>query len=382
MDRSPAEATVDRRVGEPTVPEPLLEATRALLWVKTSADAKNVAAELVSAFGGVMVPATGPDAGTLPVDLSFGDGEPALPAAVPASTARMLLERYLPSFVADAHRALELNSQVDRLAEDASIDVLTKLSNRRMIDRALGRMIVGDVVIMVDLDHFKEINDLHGHDAGDRVLRAFGHAIRSNLRGRDFAGRYGGEEFVIILRDATDPIVFIDRLGGSWRAQRPYPVTFSSGIAVVGKEASSALPAADHAMYRAKEAGRDRWMWAREGDDEDKQPIAVTHPAPHLDATFIAFSQLYVPEGGEVEVEQAFRERLGAVEGWPGFQSLEVWADLSDPTGYVMVSWWASPEAFKTYMRSDDHRRSHDRIPDGELRPRPRRFRRFRIVSR
>jgi heme-degrading monooxygenase HmoA len=135
-------------------------------------------------------------------------------------------------------------------------------------------------------------------------------------------------------------------------------------------------------MYRAKQAGRDRWMWAREGDDEDEDPIASTRVASHLGTTFVAFSQLEVPEGGEEQVERAFRDRLRAVERWPGFQSLEVWADLSDPAGYVMVSWWATPEAFKAYMRSDDHRRSHDRIPGGELRPRPRQFRRYRIVSR
>lgn len=291
VDRSPVEPTAELGVAEPTVPEPLLEATRALFWVKTPADARSVAAQLVTAFGGSIVLATSQDARTLPVDLSFGDGEPVLPAAVAASTARMLLERYLPSFVADAHRALEMNSQVDRLAEDASIDVLTKLSNRRMINRALGRLTMGDVVIMMDLDNFKQINDSVGHDAGDRVLRAFGHAIVSNLRGRDFAGRYGGEEFVIILMNPTDPIAFIERLDERWRALRPYSITFSAGIAVVGKEVSSALPAADHAMYRAKEAGRGGWMWATEGAGEEQSDVGAA-PASHREGTSIALGLL------------------------------------------------------------------------------------------
>jgi GGDEF domain-containing protein len=81
----------------------------------------------------------------------------------------------------------------------ASTDLLTDLPNRRMLDRALGRLSADDTVIMLDLDHFKRINDTFGHAAGDEVLRVFGGVLRGTVRGRDIVGRFGGEEFLIIL---------------------------------------------------------------------------------------------------------------------------------------------------------------------------------------
>ena len=382
MDQSPLDAKAECRVAGPAALDALLEATRALLWIRTPTDAKDIAADLVTAFGGTVVPAGSGDAEAMPVDLSFGDGEPVLPSAPPTSTARMLLERYLPSLVVDVGRALELSSQVGRFDEDASIDSLTRLANRRMVGRATGRLRSDEVVIMVDLDHFKQINDTLGHAAGDRLLRVLGRTIRATLRGRDFAGRYGGDEFVIILRDTTDPVAFLERFREAWRTERPYDVSFSAGVARVGKDTSLALPAADHAMYLAKQAGRDQWTWTSKGDDGNQERVATAAPAGRDTAAFVAFSQLDVPEGAQEQLESAFRDRLGAVERWSGSQSLEVWADLADSTRYVMVSWWTSPEEFRSYMRSDDHRRSHDRIPTGDLRPRPREFRRYRIVAR
>lgn len=99
------------------------------------------------------------------------------------------------------------------------------------------------------------------------------------------------------------------------------------------------------------------------------------------DPTFVAVSDLVVPAAGRDELIEAFRARLGAVEGAPGFQRLEVWADQADPSAFTMVSWWDSREEFVDYMRSTDHRRSHDRIPGGESAPRPARFRRFSVVA-
>ena len=78
----------------------------------------------------------------------------------------MLLERYLPAFVRDAQRALEFLDRPSRLAQDASIDALTGLSNRRTLGRALGRLRPGETVVMIDLDHFKAINDSLGHREG------------------------------------------------------------------------------------------------------------------------------------------------------------------------------------------------------------------------
>ena len=98
-------------------------------------------------------------------------------------------------------------------------------------------------------------------------------------------------------------------------------------------------------------------------------------------APFVAVSDLAVPEAGRAAVVAAFGHRLGAVENWPGFQGLQVWADPTDPTALVMVSWWETEEAFIAYMGSGDHRRSHKRIPAGVNRSRPRGFRRYRVIS-
>jgi len=101
-----------------------------------------------------------------------------------------------------------------------------------------------------------------------------------------------------------------------------------------------------------------------------------------LQPAFVALSLLQVPDGGQDALDEAFANRLGMVDRWDGFRALEVWGDLAKTTEYAMVSWWDSPEDFQAYMQSDDHRRSHDRIPKGSDKPRPVKFRRFRVVAR
>jgi diguanylate cyclase (GGDEF)-like protein len=243
----------------------VLNATRALLWIETAADASAVARDLVEDLGGVTVAALASTDDALPVDLSFGVGEPVLPAAPRSSVARMLLERHLPIFVRDAQRALELADQTSRLTVDASIDSLTGLANRRMLSRALGRLRPADTVIMIDLDHFKAINDTVGHQEGDRVLRILGQTLAAYVRARDRVGRYGGEEFVVIASESR-PEPFLTRLRLEWEKARPYPITFSAGIAPARPDPRRALDAADRAMYRAKASGRDQWQWATKED--------------------------------------------------------------------------------------------------------------------
>ena len=242
----------------------VLDATRALLWIKTPSEAAAVARDLVERLGGSVVPAGTAGAETLPVDVSFGVDGPSLPAAEKSSLASMLLERHLPVFVRDVNRALELADQTSRFAEDAAVDALTGLPNRRVLSRALGRLRPDDTVVMIDLDHFKSINDTRGHEEGDKVLRLFGHTLASTARAADRAGRYGGEEFVVIV-SGPEPGPFLDRLRAEWARVRPYEVTFSAGAAG-GSEPRRALQAADRAMYRAKRSGRDQWQRATEED--------------------------------------------------------------------------------------------------------------------
>jgi heme oxygenase (mycobilin-producing) len=96
---------------------------------------------------------------------------------------------------------------------------------------------------------------------------------------------------------------------------------------------------------------------------------------------FVAVSELGVPEPGRAALDSAFANRLRAVDRWPGFRGLQVWADPRDPCTMLMVSWWDSEDRFAAYMRSADHRHSHERIPTGEHRPRPRHFSRYEVIA-
>lgn len=156
----------------------------------------------------------------------------------------------------------------------ALTDGLTGLPNRRAITNAVQRLVARSlraasplVVLMCDIDHFKVVNDRFGHGRGDDVLKAVGAVLGEALRPADFAGRYGGEEFLVVLPDTgLDPARTIaERIRAAVAAiQLPgleHRVTLSVGIAVLpdhGQDAASLQSAADRALYAAKNAGRDR----------------------------------------------------------------------------------------------------------------------------
>jgi diguanylate cyclase (GGDEF)-like protein len=259
------------------VPIALLDATRALLRVRTGVEARRTAEHLVRDLGGGLVPAGQDDPAVLPIDVTFGDGEPRLATAPPGTEARDLLERHLPAFLLDARQVLQLSERTERLAESASTDLLTGLPNRRMLDRALGRLSAGDTVILLDLDHFKQVNDTLGHAAGDEVLRVFGRVLRGAVRGRDVVGRFGGEEFLIVLAQPGGAATLLRRLRAEWTSERPYPVTFSAGIAASAGDPDETVRLADRALYEAKEAGRDQWIWATA-----RRPVPYQRPRDHL----------------------------------------------------------------------------------------------------
>ncbi len=161
-----------------------------------------------------------------------------------------------------AQLLVRLTSQQRRLAGDlrsaAHTDALTGLGNRRDLDRRLARLAPGDSVVICDLDHFKALNDRHGHVAGDRVLADFGTLLRVGLRDGDYAARYGGEEFALVLpaTTAAQAAAVVDRLRERWAILQP--ATFSAGTATMlsGGLASDVVTAADGALYEAKGAGR------------------------------------------------------------------------------------------------------------------------------
>jgi diguanylate cyclase (GGDEF)-like protein/PAS domain S-box-containing protein len=236
------------------------EARRELLWATSCDEVRDAGVRFVQALGGEVVLAdeySRNDA--LPDVLAFTGGPPLVAVAPRGSVVRQLLERYLPEFIGDAERAVAVVLRTETLWADAAGDALTGIANRRYLDRAVARAHEGDALVMIDLDHFKELNDDLGHLAGDNVLRCFGTMLREEVRADDLAGRYGGDEFLILLRSPANPAEVCARLRNSWIQRRPSPATFSAGWAHVDGDQSTiiALELADCALYLAKTSGRD-----------------------------------------------------------------------------------------------------------------------------
>jgi two-component system, cell cycle response regulator len=168
----------------------------------------------------------------------------------------------------------ELVAQGARLESLLREDGLTGLSNRRAILTQLAGMVSGArrhghplSIAVCDIDHFKRVNDTHGHKAGDEVLVASAHAMGAHLRQEDQLGRLGGEEFLVLLpdTDADAAMHAAERIREEVaHAPAAVPVTVSIGIATweADETPESFLARADEALYAAKDAGRDRVMAA------------------------------------------------------------------------------------------------------------------------
>lgn len=162
-------------------------------------------------------------------------------------------------FAAKVARAMEQVQVVEALTDAALRDGLTGLGNRRHADALLASLAPGDAVVVIDIDHFKLVNDAHGHVAGDRVLVALGRFLRDNLRRSDDVARLGGEEFLVVLRNEPNARATAQRLVEAWRALGQ-PATISAGVDTheVGRAVSETMVRADQALYQAKGGGRDR----------------------------------------------------------------------------------------------------------------------------
>jgi diguanylate cyclase (GGDEF)-like protein len=173
----------------------------------------------------------------------------------------------------------------------AATDALTGLPNRRAVEDTMKRMVAQSArsgaplaALLLDLDHFKTINDLCGHDRGDEVLAAVGVALGKVLRESDFAGRYGGEEFLLLLpatdrQGALDVAEKIRATVAAIRVPDVKRITASVGVAVLPSDAVDAVTlfrSADRALYRAKSNGRDRVETV--APDEDRQMLITTAP--------------------------------------------------------------------------------------------------------
>ena len=170
---------------------------------------------------------------------------------------------------------LELQRALAHIGEMATRDDLTRLPNRRrmteLLEEHAQRLARGwpdFYVAMVDLDHFKNINDTYGHAVGDEVLRAFAMQARAVLRNTDIVGRWGGEEFLLLLPETPpgEPTIGVERLRAhlstlAVHARAPdLRIRFSAGFARFenGEAIDQVIERADRALYAAKAGGRDR----------------------------------------------------------------------------------------------------------------------------
>ncbi|MDX1443078.1 MAG: GGDEF domain-containing protein [Gammaproteobacteria bacterium] len=208
-----------------------------------------------------------------------------LGAAVSYSLERAQRQDFLQArSLSDSNRELERNSRTDPL---------TGLPNRRCLTEDLARLAERVrngggryTVLLVDIDHFKKINDTYGHDCGDKVLQRFALTLRRYLRGADIVGRWGGEEFLVVLPNAQGPGARLAALKLN-RAIREtsfthegkrLAITATFGVAEGGSGTSvdEVIRRADAALYEGKRAGRDTVILNVETHETLKSPLRAT----------------------------------------------------------------------------------------------------------
>ncbi len=224
------------------------------------------------------------------VDELEGVGRAGMVITELAALTRAMMERSLAietELACSERRAQTLQTALEETRRQADMDHLTGLPNRRAFEHMLEREMrdaqdAGEslCVAFVDIDHFKRVNDTHGHPAGDRVLKFVGETLNRIADARCFVARHGGEEFAVLWRNHT-----VDKAWKKLNAAReeiaerrlvnrandsPFgKITFSGGIAdaFAYPDKSAALKAADEALYAAKQSGRNRILRAGESPD-------------------------------------------------------------------------------------------------------------------
>jgi diguanylate cyclase (GGDEF)-like protein len=161
-------------------------------------------------------------------------------------------------------------ARIRELEKLSLLDELTGLGNRRGLNAHLGRAVAQAdrqhtdlAFVAIDIDHFKLVNDTHGHDVGDKVLQRVGRILQSAIRAGDYAFRQGGEEFSVIAFTSRGAVLLAEKLRQAiedGHQSNEVPVTISLGVSMarIGDTAERLTKRADEALYRAKESGRNR----------------------------------------------------------------------------------------------------------------------------
>ena len=203
-------------------------------------------------------------------------------ARIPTSTVQALAQA--ATHTALALRNAQLMAEIERLA---TRDSLTGLANRRLFDESLHRELARSQrlgsplsLLVLDVDHFKQVNDTYGHQTGDAILRQVANAIVANTKNFDVTARYGGDEFVVLLPGCgrDDAMGVAERVrSGIAQQVGEAPVTISAGVATTPDNANDAerlMAAADAALYEAKRTGRDRVAASTRGQRGRGSPLA------------------------------------------------------------------------------------------------------------
>lgn len=155
----------------------------------------------------------------------------------------------------------KLKLENERLKNELYFDSLTNIHNRRILENLSDF----DSIIMGDIDHFKKINDSYGHLKGDEVLMAIGELLNKNIRDTDIVCRWGGEEFVILLKNCTDQeaynkAIYLKEKISELKELFGFEITMSFGISnfLFEKPMKNAIEEADKALYKSKRTGRNK----------------------------------------------------------------------------------------------------------------------------
>ncbi|HEX3727085.1 MAG TPA: diguanylate cyclase [Pirellulales bacterium] len=223
----------------------------------------------------------------------------------------------------DVSGEASLEQQCQNLQERASTDPLTQVANRAQFDQSYQTFVHAHLeqktpcsLIICDIDHFKRVNDTYGHQAGDEVLRNFGHLLKSECRPGDLVARYGGEEFVALCADCN--IATAARRAEHLRksiGELPQPALHGRGITVSfgvteiqpGDTPDSMLRRADRALLDAKQSGRNTVVQLGNGQAEEAEPAAVgAEPRPCGELCLQRALQTTVPLNVAIEKLRGF----------------------------------------------------------------------------